>query len=199
MGSGVVVSMRMTGQKEALAKLQELDVKGRRRVVTKAVRAANKVLMAGARGLAPTLSGALRDSLYSSIKYYSKTGSVVGRVSLGKLTAAKAKKRGTGREIPYWQFVVRGTPPHDIPQGFKSFQARYSQNAPSKSEGQFWEDVRGKRAIAIAGKPLAGVLHPGARPRPFMLIAIAKVRQHAVDDFQQAFADKMDEEVRKKT
>jgi HK97 gp10 family phage protein len=197
MAGGALVSMHMTGQKEAVAMLKNLDMKTRRRIVSYAVRAGNKVLLKAAREMAPYATGALSASIYSSIKYDSRTGRVVGSVKPGKLTKSKAKKFGTDQRIPYWQFVIKGTPPHDIPAGFKSFQSRYSEKAPGKSEGQFWGDVRGGRAIAIAGQPLAGVLHPGTRPRPFMIAAINAVRQNAVDDFQQAFADKFNEEANK--
>lgn len=198
MASGVIVSMHMTGQRELVAKLKDLDIKARRRIVSFAVRAGNKVLLKAAKEMAPYATGALSSSIYSSIKYYSGTGRVVGSVKPGKLTKSKAKKFGMEQRIPYWQFVIKGTPPHDIPAGFKSFKSRYMAQRPGATGKEMWADINDKtKAIAIAGQPLSGVLHPGSRPRPFMLRAIAAVRQNAVDDFQQAFADKFNEEAAK--
>jgi len=175
-----------------------LDMKARRRVVSYAVRAGNKVLLKAAREMAPYATGALSASIYSSLKYHSATGRVVGSVKPGKLTKSKAKKFGMDQRIPYWQFVIKGTPPHDIPAGFESFKSRYMAKRPDAGDSQMWSDINNKkRAIAIAGKPLSGVLHPGSRPRPFMVAAINAVRQNAVDDFQQAFADKFNEEANK--
>ncbi len=94
--------MKITGLKELENKLKELGPKVQKKVVRKAIREGNKVMLQAARGEAPKgETGALAKSLKIKTRFHKKSGTLTGIVQTSDKTL-------TG-ETYYGGFVELGT------------------------------------------------------------------------------------------
>jgi len=163
-----VVSARLEGVSEALMALKSLEYKAKRRVVTAAVRAGLKVARREARMRVPVISGVLKKSIRTSVRLNRKTGTVMGKVEVGKSTKAMKKK---GMSAYYAHMVHGGTKPHKITV------YRGAMNTPTGIYDR--------------------VDHPGSRANPFMEEAGNAAFHEAVREFQKTFRAKLEQEARR--
>jgi HK97 gp10 family phage protein len=140
------------GLSELQAFLDQLPAKMERNVVRGGLRAGARVVMGGAKAIAPMGEpsarnakryggrlGALRDSIRV------KTGARGGKVTASVVVGGKGK---WGADVYYARFVEYGTRPH-------------------------WITSRNGGALSIGGMAFVkAVEHPGARPHPFMRPAL---------------------------
>lgn len=158
----IKVTVELKGAASAVKALEDLEFNARRRVVTAAVRSANKEVVAEARRRAPVLTGLLRKQIKASIKMYRGTGVVYATVRARATAAQKAKKNVAW----YMNLVVGGTKPHEI-------------------------RPRNAKSLAIGGQAVAMVQHPGTKPNDFIEEAATAVFSRAVGAFEHTFAEKM--------
>jgi len=165
---GSVVSVHVEGVREAVEVLKKLEFAARRRVVSAAVRAANAVIVKTARSLAPVgKTGLLKKQIRGSVKFQPGSGVVWGDI---RSHATKAqRKRGGPNAGKYAHLVIGGTRPHSIEKGATGAM------------------------LALPSGFYSRVMHPGARPRPFMDQAANAAFREAIN----AFGWKMDQALAK--
>ncbi len=105
--------VHVEGLDSATRALSRLEMKARKRIVSKAVRAGGKELLKAARSAAPTDKGYLRKQLRISVKKDTRKGTATAKVK-AKQTKAQRRKGETGRATVL-HLVVGGTRPHGIP------------------------------------------------------------------------------------
>jgi len=174
------VGVRIEGAEKTRKVLAHLDMAARRRVVSAAVRAGNKVLITTARRLAPVDTGNLRRQISGSVKNDRTTGTVTGLVR-AKRTKAMLKKRSSNA-ARYLHLVTGGTRPHLIPDA----------TAPIKRDG-----TEKRNALVTPFGYVSRIEHPGTRPQPFMDAAANVAYRPALSAFEKQFAEKMRAETAK--
>lgn len=149
------------GGRELDAMLQSLAPKIEKNIMRSALRAGAAVIAKEVKANAPVgptssenarLYGGYAGALRDSVRVSVKVEKG-GRILAAVKVGGKGKK---GADAFYAHMVEFGTKPHLIKP----------QNA---------------RALSIGGAPLAAVMHPGARPRPFVRPAFAHKTQEAIE------------------
>lgn len=164
----VIFTTKLVGVEDAVKALADIEKKARRRIVSAGIRAGNAVITKEARARAPKVTGALRASIRASVKLESSTGTVIGKVAAGKSSKAQQKK---GQHAWYAHFVTGGTKPHKI-------------------------SVR-RGGIPYKEGFYRTVMHPGAKPNPYMEQAADSAAHAAIVAFTKAFSEKLEAEVAK--
>jgi HK97 gp10 family phage protein len=165
----VDIKTTVTGIRASNEALRQLEYAARRRVVSAAVRAGAVVVQKEARQHAPVgVTGQLRKQLRTSVKMDRSTGTVAATIS-GRATKANKAK---GQVAWYTRLVIEGTKPHAI--------------RPAVAGG-----------LAFGDGVYSGVMHPGAKPNPFMEQAADSASAAAIAAFDARFAEKMEEEIAK--
>lgn len=166
----MTVQVRIEGATVADKTLRDIEFAARRRVVSAAVRAGNAVIIREARNLAPVRTGNLRRQIRGTVKMDRVSGRVYGYV---RARATKAQRtKGVQSAARYAHLVVAGTKPHEIP-------------------------ARPRGAMQLPGGFFTRVMHPGARPRPFMEQAASNVFSDAVRAFDFKFSERLIVEINK--
>ncbi len=184
---------KIVGLEPLKAKLQTLAAKVQKKVTRDAVRAGNKVFLAGVKSaLHADDTGALRLSLGEKVQAY-RGGAVqvgiigprTGAVTVGRGAKRRRKLSALGKKLaamkkgPAWyaHLVEGGTAPHSLGKG-SSLQGRVSR----------------KTGKTLKPRLQVGRMHPGAKAKPFVgpgyrnteAAALAKVAQVLSDGIQSA-------------
>lgn len=163
------VSIHIEGATVAVQSLKDLEFAARRRVVSAAVRASNRAIVAEAKKLAPVGTGLLRKQIRGTVQMDRSSGRVYGYVRARASTAQKTK--GVTNAARYVHLVVGGAKAHAIERKDKN--------------------------LAVGTGFFTRVWHPGIKPRPFMEQAASAAFGQAISDFSEKFEEALVKETTK--
>jgi HK97 gp10 family phage protein len=147
--------LKIKGMAELKAALATLPVKIENNILRQALRKGVKVIEAEAKAQCPARSGELRATIRSDVKKDKDRGRLVGYVKAGPKSLKKGEKRTRENNKGwYGRLVEFGTAAHKI-----------AARPPNK-----------RLAIGVRE-----VMHPGAKPRPFMRPAFDTKQGAAVE------------------
>jgi HK97 gp10 family phage protein len=184
-------SIKVTGLSQLDKALREFAPKVQRKMLTKSLRAAAKVVQTEAQASAPSDTGTLKRNIV--VRSASKRGAAA-RVSIGIRTktatfADSAKNRRAGRagkryrvagDAYYARFVEFGTKSHTLIAKRKVMRGG--------KRGVFAFEVGGKTVFARSIK------HPGTRPRPFLRPSLERKTPQAIEAMRLSLAQQIQQE-----
>jgi len=187
------ISIKVEGLAELDKKLREFAPKLQKKMLTKSLRAAAKVIQTEAKAEAPSDTGTLKRNIV--VRGARKRGAAA-RVSIGIKTktqtfADSAKNRRAGRagkkykvagDAFYGRFVEFGTKAHAIVARRKVMN----------------KGKRGALAFSVGGKSVftKSVKHPGAPAKPFLKPSLERKATQALDAMRQSLAQQIKQEYR---
>lgn len=169
-----MTTINTKGFKELDQFLKQLPEKLQINVMRGAIRAAGRVYRDEARSNVNSISGNLAKSIRVSAKLDRANKTIRGTVKAGKVTKQTLARRQKGQQqrVPgvfYAHFVEFGTRPHliKVPEDEKRINYRRSRKLGIVVRESL--TTINRRSLKI-GSNFTGptVMHPGARPKPFM-------------------------------
>jgi len=169
------VKVQFTGLQEILKRLDAVEKKVRKKILRKAIGAANKIVLKAAKAkVRKGATGLLKKSLGSRIKVYRQGGVVVGIV--GPRSGFKKTREGRAQTSLGAKFAAAGSRPtlyaHLVEGGRKAVSAG-TKSVKGKG-GKARTKATGKKSLAFTagGKTVFARQVRAVPPRPFMRPAL---------------------------